>query len=60
MRLRRVQGFALRLCLLPFDLEVSYNLKSPKLCHAELRDRSKHEWRNPEHEDKLNNLFILL
>lgn len=36
MRLRRVQGFAVRLYLLPFDLIVSDNLENPKLCHAEL------------------------
>lgn len=51
MRLRRVQGFALRLCLLPFDLEVGYNLKSPKLCHAELKDRSNMSGATPSARD---------
>lgn len=42
MRLRRVQGFAVRLYLLPFDLIVSDNLENPKLCHAELWHRRRH------------------
>lgn len=44
VRLYRVQGLTLGLRLLPFDLLIRDNLKSPKLGHAELEDGKTETW----------------